>query len=230
MKRLASLLLLVSLLAVPATATTLRRFTLEEVRDRAESIFVGRVVSSSVRPVVNGQLVATDYVIDVQEVLSGNVGAQTTVTYLGGKDGRYDMGVPGSPILEGGRTYLFFRIGQPNNTTVGWGQGLYRVESARVGSETRTVLISGDGETLRMVNGKLERGERMQVRDGALVKITAERQNDEPMSIGVATNYDGSPAPRVRQTAAAAAPAAGAFATLDDVRSFVHDRGARQQQ
>ena len=205
-------LLLVSLLGVTASATTLRRFTLEEVRDRAESIFVGRVVSSSVRPVVNGQLVATDYTIDVQEVLSGGVGAQTTVTYLG---------VAGSPILESGATYLFFRLGQPNNTTVGWGQGLYRVETARVNGEARTVLISGDGETLRMIDGKLTRGERMQLRDGALVKMAAEPSTaDAKNTNGVATNYDGSPARAVRPVAAAAAPS-GTFATLDDVRDFV---------
>src|SRR5947207_2809967 len=198
MKRALSLLL-VSLLAATASATTLRRFTLEEVRDRAESIFVGRVVSSSVRPVVNGQLVATDYTIEVQEVLAGKVGATTTVTYLGGKDGRYDMGVAGSPVLESGATYVFFRIGQPNNTTVGWGQGLYRLESARVGGETRTVLISGDGESLRMIDGKLTRGERIQVRDGALLKMAAEPETAEAKNTnGVATNYDGTPARAVR--------------------------------
>lgn len=227
MKRILSLLLLVSLLAASLSATTLRRFTLEEVRDRAESIFVGRVVSSSVRPVVNGQLLATDYTVDVQEVLAGDVGARTTVTYLGGKEGQYDMGVAGSPILESGATYLFFRIGQPNNTTVGWGQGLYRVQTARVGGETRSVLISGDGETLRMVDGKLARGERMQIRDGALVKMAAAPEASDPRATnGVATNYDGSPSRAVRPVAAVAAPA-GAFATLEDVRNFVQGGGIR---
>jgi len=227
MKRFVPLLLLVSLFVVTASATTLRRFTLEEVRDRAESIFVGRVVSSSVRPVVNGQLVATDYTIEVQEVLAGKVAATTTVTYLGGKQGQYDMGVAGSPILESGGTYLFFRIGQPNNTTVGWGQGLYRVQTVQVGNETRTLLLSGDGEPLRMVDGKLSRGERMLVRDGALVKMASEPATaDGKNTNGVATNYDGSPARAVRAVAAAAAPT-GAFATLDDVRSFVRAGGAR---
>jgi len=97
MKRLVPLLVLVSLLAVTASATTLRRFTLEEVRDRAESIFVGRVVSSSVRPIVNGQLVATDYTIEVQEVLAGKVAATTTVTYVPGAP-LSGIGAPGTYV------------------------------------------------------------------------------------------------------------------------------------
>jgi len=44
----------VLVLAVPVLAKEASPLTLEEVRDTAESIFIGRVLSSSVRPVLNG--------------------------------------------------------------------------------------------------------------------------------------------------------------------------------
>jgi hypothetical protein len=224
MKRLLSLAILVAI-AASASATSMRRYSLEEVRDRAESVFVGRVVSSSVRPVMNGQLVATDYAIEVGEVLAGTVGATTTVTYLGGKDGRYDVAIAGSPALETGRSYLFFRTKQPNNTTVGWNQGLYRLETVRVDGAAQTVLISGDGEMLRMTHGRLVRGESVLVRDGALVKVASDAHAGDPRDAnGVAMNADGTPARRVAPATAAAAEGPGSIATMDDVRLFVRSR------
>jgi hypothetical protein len=225
MKRFLVLAVAVAI-AATASATTMRRYTLEEVRDRADSVFVGRVVSSSVRPVMNGQLVATDYAIEVSEVLAGTVGATTTVTYLGGKDAHYDVAIAGSPTLESGRTYLFFRTREPNNTTVGWAQGLYRLETVKVDGAVRTILISGDGEMLRMTHGKLVRAETVAVREGALVKVAAESPNggDPRDTNGVALNADGTPARRVAPSTAVAAEAPGSIATMDDVRLFVRSR------
>lgn len=224
MKRLLSLAILVAI-AASASATSMRRYSLEEVRDRAESVFVGRVVSSSVRPVMNGQLVATDYSIEVGEVLAGTVGATTTVTYLGGKDSRYDVAIAGSPALETGRSYLFFRTKQPNNTTVGWGQGLYRVENVRVNGAEQTVLISGDGEMLRVSHGRLVRAESVLVREGALVKVAGDAHAGDPRDAnGIAMNADGTPARRVAPATATASEGPGSIATLDDVRLFVRSR------
>jgi hypothetical protein len=225
MKRLLPLAMLLCL-AASASATSMRRYSLEEVRDRAESVFVGRVVSSSVRPVMNGQLVATDYTIEVGEVLAGTVGATTTVTYLGGKDQHHDVAIAGSPSLESGRTYLFFRTAQPNNTTVGWGQGLYRVEKVQLNGAEQTVLVSGDGEMLRTSHGRLVRAESVEVREGALVKVAASSPNagDARDTNGIALNADGTPARRAAPSTAMAAEAPGAIATMDDVRLFVRSR------
>ncbi|HEV7922673.1 MAG TPA: hypothetical protein VGR02_17960 [Thermoanaerobaculia bacterium] len=225
MKRLLSLAIALAI-AASASATSMRRYSLEEVRDRAESVFVGRVVSSSVRPVMNGQLVATDYTIEVGEVLAGTVGATTTVTFLGGKDSRYDVAIAGSPALANGRSYLFFRTKQPNNTTVGWNQGLYRVEKVNLNGTEQTVLISGDGEMLRMTHGRLVRAESVTVRDGALVKAAVgdAHAGDPRDGNGVALNADGTPARRVAPSNAAAAEGPGSIATMDDVRLFVRSR------
>ncbi|MBV9493931.1 MAG: hypothetical protein JOZ54_06775 [Acidobacteria bacterium] len=225
MRRFLSLAAVVAI-AATASATTMRRYSLEEVRDHAEAVFVGKVVSSTVRPVMNGQLVATDYSIEVSDVLSGEVPAITTVTFLGGKDAHYDVAIPGSPALEAGRSYLFFRTKQPNNTTVGWGQGLYRIEKVKTAGAEQTVLISGDGELLRMSHGTLVRGEAVTVRDGALVKIASSdsQAGDARDTNGVAFNADGTPARRVGPATAVAAEAPGTAATLEDVRIFVRSR------
>ncbi|MEA2491652.1 MAG: hypothetical protein QOH21_3444, partial [Acidobacteriota bacterium] len=94
MKRISAVLLAVCIavgFATDAAATTLRRYTLLEVRDAADTIFVGVPASSSTRVVADGKIVVTDYAIDVKEVLNGTVAATTTITFPGGKHGEKKM-------------------------------------------------------------------------------------------------------------------------------------------
>ena len=72
----------VFLVAVSASATVMLRHTLDQVRDRAQAIFTGRVVQSSLVPVMEGKLQATEYVIEVETLIEGAVGSTTTVAYL----------------------------------------------------------------------------------------------------------------------------------------------------
>jgi len=192
----------VFLVAVSASATVMLRHTLDQVRDRAQAIFTGRVVQSSLVPVMDGKLKATEYVVEVENLIEGAVGRTTTVAYL-------NAGYNGAPSLEIGERYLFFKTGPQNNTTVGWGQGVYHIETAG----NQTILVSGDGETLVMDDGKLARGQQLH----AAAESTQSDPQDKP---GVARNVDGSPAIRVR-TAPMAMSEKPAFATLDDVRHFV---------
>jgi hypothetical protein len=193
----------VFLVAVSASTTVMLRHTLDQVRDRAEAIFTGRVVQASLVPVMDGKLQATEYVIEVENLIEGAVGKTTTVAYL-------NAGYNGSPSLEIGEHYLFFKTGPKNNTTVGWGQGVYHIETAG----DQTMLVSGDGETLVIVDGKLARGTKLR----ASAESVPSDPQDKP---GIARNVDGTAALRLRAEAAAMTNEKPMFATLDDVRHFV---------
>ncbi len=209
----------VFLVAAASNATTIRRLTLDQVRDGAESIFIGHVVSSTVRAVANGELQATDYVVEVSEVLYGRVSPTTTVTYLGGPA----RVVEDAPVPQMDRDYVFFRTGQPGNTTVGWGQGLFRIDTASVNGVERKVLISADGEPLMIANGALSRGRRVTVNGGKIVPLITSDSLVRQRVEGPATTADGSLAPAVKPVPRVS-PAATAFATLDDLRAFVRMR------
>ena len=220
MKRIAAVLLAIGL-SLSAQATTMKRYTLLEVRDAADTVFIGEAVSKSTRLVANGKIVATDYVINVKEVLSGTVGATTTVTFIGGKHGEREMYAAGSPSLEEGQTYVFFRTRQPNNTTVGWSQGLFRVESARVNGVDRPVLISGEGQQLVLENGTLALGSKVELFGNELRKVATHQHDlDAPNALGTPTNADGSPARRVKPIETNAV-SIETPASLDDLRAFV---------
>ena len=221
MRRLFNLLFVFSL-AIPASATVVLRYTLDQVRDRADVIFTGRVVSSSLVPVMEGRLRAMVYVIEVDDLLQGAVGSTTTVAFV-------NAGYNGSPSLQIGERYLFFKTGPQNNTTVGWGQGVYHIET--VGNQT--ILISGDGEPLVLADGKLARGAKVRVAGGMLVREAAEAMtSDPPDKLGAAFNADGSLAPRVRTAPAVAKSQSPVFATVNDVKHFVaagHGTRVRQE-
>lgn len=208
--RILFLVIALSSVAVVSWTTTIRRYTLDEVRDNAEIVFTGHVVSSAPLPVMDGQLIATRYTVAVEEVLQGTAGKTTTITYLG-------AGQNGAPALLKGKRYLFFKTGQPNDTTVGWGQGLYEFETVATAGGSRTILVSGDGEPLVLQNGKLARGSRVAVAGGHLTADTM--ASSEPQDAVTAFNADGSPAPRVAAPRTIAA--APSFATFNDLRRFV---------
>lgn len=214
----------ICLFATTLMATSIRRYSLDEVRDHAEAIFTGSVVSSTVVPVLNGQLSATQYIIEVDEVLQGAVGHTTTVAFV-------RPGHDGAPALEEGKKYLFFKTGHPNDTTVGWGQGLYRFENIRSESGTRTILISGDGESLVLSGGKLARGPRVRVIDGHIraqsIERSAANRRDKD---GTPFSLSGRAAPQrlaPAQTVTAGAPPA--YATVQDVKRFVASAPARNR-
>lgn len=221
LQRVLCLLTLV-LVSISATAKT-RRLTLDEVRDKAESIFIGRVTSSSVRPVLNGTAETTDYVVQVSEVMYGAVGHTTTVSFFG--SARFP--VEDSLLLEQGREYLFFRTTQPTNTTVGWRAGLFTLETALINNARRTVVVSGAGEPLMKINNTLSKGAPIAVRNGEIVAMST------PSSSAERRDTNGTPEGNVRiltsrpASSAAATARGGTFATLDDLRAFVRAKQKR---
>ncbi|HSP33575.1 MAG TPA: hypothetical protein VLU46_04580, partial [Thermoanaerobaculia bacterium] len=71
-----------SLLAFGGSATTIRRYSINDIRDRADVVFTGRVLSSAPLAVMDGRLMATRYTVAVDEVLQGRAGKTTTITYV----------------------------------------------------------------------------------------------------------------------------------------------------
>ncbi|HVT03221.1 MAG TPA: hypothetical protein VHL58_07555, partial [Thermoanaerobaculia bacterium] len=111
----------------PAMATRVRRLSLDQVRDQAQSIVVVDVLNQSARVGEGAKMVWTDYQVRVRETLKGtDTGALMTVSFAGGQAGGLDVGLSDVPSLEIGKRYvLFLQSGQLHPTpTVGWGQGL----------------------------------------------------------------------------------------------------------
>lgn len=193
----------VSLLAFAGFATSVRRYSINDIRDRADVVFMGRVLSSAPLSVMNGRLMATRYTVAVDEVLRGQTGRTTTITYVD---------ADGAPRLVTGTRYVFFKTAEPNDTTVGWGQGVYHFETITTAAGAQTILVSADGEPLVMSNGTLTRGRR--IRGADLEPVP------EPNDRGAARNADGSPAKPVIRTPKTAS-AARTYATFDDLKRFV---------
>lgn len=231
-----TILVLATVLAVamvaPSEAATVRRLQLEEIRDGASSIFWGQVVDQSTR-LAEGRIVWTDYRISVSEYLRGpNPGALTTVSYAGGTKGDVSIGIHGMPRLEIGRTYLFFinpdrQDGRrPINATIGWGQGLYRIERVEIDGAKRDLLVSWDGEPLEMSDdGRILRGPGVDVRNGSVVDLAARRQADISRAADPTfTTPDGKPVPQHWGPRPERSVRQRNFATLDDLRAFVDGR------
>jgi hypothetical protein len=225
-----TILVAVLVLAIPCTASSIRRLSLTQVRDKADRIVVGVVFEKSTRVGASGKMVWTDYKINVVEMLKGEQSGQyVTLSFAGGQSGDLDTGVIGVPVLETGRQYLFFVDDSQlvPTPTIGWGQGLYEFVESKVNGREVTALLSHDGEPLQVTSdGAMVRGARMAVQDGQLMTLSRQGQR---LSDPVAFNADGSQAVLVKRAPAVSSKAAPRFASLSDVRLFVRDKMRERQ-
>lgn len=208
-----------------------RRLSLDQLRAKADAVILGVVEAASVRVGATGQMVWTDYQIAVEATLHGpDQGARAVVSFAGGAAGGLDVGIAEMPSLEVGQRYVLFLMpeGDFASGTVGWGQGIYHVVEATVGSKARQLLISADGESLAIgPTGRLERGPAVEVIDGALRQKPTERaayDPEAPASAPVTTDTHGHPVPQPGPGVASESlrPAAPPdFANLDDLREFL---------
>jgi hypothetical protein len=93
-----------------ANATTVIPPTFEEMTDRAELIFVGKVVSSRAewRTVGIKRVIFTLVEFERQEVLKGEAGVSVTLQFLGGTVGDVTLEIAGVPKFNAGdRVFLF---------------------------------------------------------------------------------------------------------------------------
>ena len=100
----------VGLCFATANATTVIPPTFEEMTDRAELIFLGKVVSSraEMRIVGTNRVIFTLVEFERQEVLKGEAGASVTLQFLGGTVGDVTLEIAGVPKFKAGdREFLF---------------------------------------------------------------------------------------------------------------------------
>lgn len=96
-------------LAVPASATTLRRMGLEELVAGNKSIVVGQVLDSQSYWNKDKSFILTDVRIAVNEVVKGEVqDREIKVTLMGGRVGDLTTLIIGGPELIPGKSYLLF--------------------------------------------------------------------------------------------------------------------------
>lgn len=224
--------------AMTSNAATVRRLQLDEIRAKAESVFVGEIVGVSTRLGNDGRMVWTDYAIEVGETLAGHdAGPRTTLSFAGGTLPELSIGIPGVPELYEGNHYVFFIEPKPDSPTammpmptVGWGQGLYRI--ARIDKDdgsSSTALVSVDGEPLEIsTDGRLARGAQVRITGGRI--IATESAIRDGAATRMRPSFFESPDGTVRVIAPTPAPVdiavrtARTFATLDDLRLFARGR------
>lgn len=226
MKRSVAVVLSAAVLAcaLPAAAARVRRLSLDEIRDRAGVIVVGEVIGSSTR-FGKADMVWTDYQVRVSETLKGdNQPAVKTISFAGGKVGDYGVGIDGVPELEHGASYVFFLKADPGlmpMPSLGWGQGIYRVQDVDLNGAKKQTLISVDGEPLEVnAQGQLVRGHSVQVVDGVVREASVANTNRIAPSAVIRADGSLAPANPSVMTRAMAAPQ-HRFATLGQLRDFV---------
>lgn len=96
-------------LAVPASATTLRRMAVEELVASNRTIVVGQVTDARSYWNKDKTFILTDVRLTVNEVVKGNLQDQEiTVTLMGGRVGEITTLILGGPELIPGKSYLLF--------------------------------------------------------------------------------------------------------------------------
>ncbi len=121
-----------------AQATTVESLTFDELVERAETVFEGRVVGMESKWVGEGNTrrIKTYYSFQVDEVLKGEAASPYILEVLGGTVGDVTLKVDGAPIFSvGGRVILFVTDnGTQFVPLVGIMHGHYKVEKDAGGS------------------------------------------------------------------------------------------------
>jgi hypothetical protein len=112
-----------------AWATTVLRFTTDELADRADVVLHGQCVAARTRETRDG--VVTDYDVRVIESLKGGVGAAFSFTTYGGVTEARGTFIPGAPTITQDEELLLF-LDAPNKAgcrlVIGMAQGKFTVK------------------------------------------------------------------------------------------------------
>lgn len=127
-RRLATALVMVAGLVLPARATTVKRLALEAAGKGAKVVARGTVRAQTARR-VNGR-VYTDAELVVAECLKGACGATLTIRQLGGEvDGEGTAVLGNAELPVGGEVVVLLRARKDGTfAPVGMAQGVFRVE------------------------------------------------------------------------------------------------------
>lgn len=139
---LASFLLMAS--AGVAFATTVLRFTTDELADRADVVLHGQCVAARTRDTRDG--VVTDYDVRVIESLKGGAGAAFSFTTYGGVTETRGTFIPGAPTITQDEELLLF-LDAPNKAgcrlVIGMAQGKFTVKTTEDGRKLASRNLEG---------------------------------------------------------------------------------------
>ena len=217
-----------------AQATSVLPLSLSEIRDQADTVIVGLVVSVSTRLSPQGKMIWTDYEVVVEETLAGPVReSPTIVSFAGGQYGGRAVTIHGMPQLVVGERYVLCLHLQDDimTATIGWGQGIFKsVDVQDKAGGSRTVLLSYDGLPLyRDQDKQLVRGAPVQIQDGKLVSLPLPSQHlrgeraPDPIIYDAEGNIIPQETMESQFSAASLSDTEPDFATLDDLRLFLQE-------
>lgn len=132
-------------------ASTVRAMNLEQMTDRADMIFTGRVASLRADWNAERTRIYTYVTFEVDDYLKGGNGADiATVRLLGGKVGRYVSLLPGTPQFGIGEEVLLFCAGRQARipSVLGLSLGKFTITTAASGER----MLRRDISTLMLAN------------------------------------------------------------------------------
>lgn len=106
--RAAAAAALIAGVVAPASATTLRRASLDELVAGNRNIVVGEVLDAQSYWNAEGTFILTDYRISAAETIKGLRRGEFTVTLMGGTVGDLTTLIVGGPELIPGKSYVLF--------------------------------------------------------------------------------------------------------------------------
>jgi hypothetical protein len=185
-------------------ATTVRRLTLTEIRDAADTIVLGTVENSWSAWNDQGTMIQTHYRIHVEQVLRGpKQEPSLIVSFGGGATGSTSMDIAGMPQLDRGKRYLLFLyLGKPYlSPIVGFRQGIFEVQLVQTENGQQTVVLSLDGElVVSLPNGAIIRSGQWRFENGRLVALAPPQDSDRqdvPESSPLVLDALGNPVPQI---------------------------------
>jgi hypothetical protein len=135
-----SLTSLICLMALPASATSLVRLSLDQLTEASSAVVQGRVISQASRWNATHTEIITLTTVAVDQNVKGNTPSTVTVEQMGGTVGRLRVDVPGTMHFYRQARYELFLEPSATNPAhfllVGMREGAYRiVEDARTHQE-----------------------------------------------------------------------------------------------
>jgi hypothetical protein len=145
-----------ALTALPSSATTVERYSVEDLATRAETIVQGVVRGSRTYWSADRKLILTGTTIEITESLKGQAPRSVEVTTVGGQIGDTVLHVSGMPAFAAGETAIVF-VERSNgyNTVTGLGQGKFSVVNGEVANSV-SGLSFADGAPARTTRMPLQ--------------------------------------------------------------------------
>ncbi len=145
-----------SLLALPAGASTFIHMSPAELVAQADALIQGRVVDINSFWSESGRLIVTEARVAVDETIFGEASSTVTVRTFGGKVGDIQVEAHGFPSFEKGEHVLLYVQTEPEDGSLrvlGYQQGQFRVVTRRDGV-TLAVPMVEDGARFLSRDGR----------------------------------------------------------------------------